>query len=897
MTARDNTEVRLQGTYRTLLRVYPTHFRDAFGLDMEETFVDRLRQARAGSKFSLLTFLLLATFDAITNGTRERLNFQRSGAQMFHAMDVRYAFRLLRRSPFFTLLTVIVLSGGLGLSIFTFSFLHTAMLKPIPISNGERVVSVRVAIGTNSGPFDLADVASMRASIKAITDVGVYANRSIVVGTEEKPRVISATASQWDIFKFTRTSAALGRTFMAEDADVGAEPVIVLSYRVWKNVFGADSSVIGRKVMFNNASTRVVGVMPLGFGFPIASDAWVPLSNDALAANALGTGDVFVYGLLSRDATQQSAETQLTTLFKRARLHDQQAVTGEIARQIAEASALSRVTVESFPVAQMGEEGPLLFTVLNVLSGLILLLACINVTNLLLARSNERVQETAVRLALGASCSRLIMQSMWESVLLCVAGGVVATAIAAWGLDAINAWAHVNLEGNLAFWWVWRLDRSALIAAALFVTATIALLGIVVSGRATSLQFAAVLKEGGVRSSGKREGRIARVLVVSQVATVSIVMFFGLMSGIIAYRVVKVDLGFSTKNLLTTTVSLDDKKYANESSRSNFYRNTFNELAASPAISDVLFRSYMATIKEKAGEFELGNQRGIAGTKPRAYIQALFGSPSALGMTMRGGRAFDAHDDASGAPVAIISQALVDKYWPGESPIGRQINVARRDTTPEMRTIVGVVSNVMFGKPYSNDRSALAIYVPLLQTNERGAEFYFKYRDDLDAAGAVLHKSLHSNDATMLPPDVRSYDEITAKTSLIATSTAKLFGSCFLFAFLLAASGTYGLMARSIGQRTREIGLRRALGASNSVITRLLLKQGSRQLGIGVLISLPFMLLVGIGFWKLFPVGLFATIGSALFVATTIFAVVLLATYIPTRRAIRVELRDALRRE
>ncbi len=266
------------------------------------------------------------------------------------------------------------------------------------------------------------------------------------------------------------------------------------------------------------------------------------------------------------------------------------------------------LTVSSFPMAQIGEEAPLALVVLNTLAALILLLACINVTNLLLARANERARETAVRLALGAPRARLVMQSMWESIILCLAGGVLATGLAIWGLEAINAWTRSHLEGNLAFWWVWGFDRTVLLAAGGFVTFAMAVLGIVVSRRAARTEINAVLQEDGSRAGLRREGRVARALVIAQVATVSLLMFFGSMSAIVAYRVANVDLGYETDDLLTTSVELPDARYPDAGSRGRLYQVLYDRLAARPELDGVVLRASLGAITDESGELELGGR-------------------------------------------------------------------------------------------------------------------------------------------------------------------------------------------------------------------------------------------------------------------------------------------------
>jgi predicted permease len=808
---------------------------------------------------------------------------------VFYWQDVKHAFRLPAKSPVFTILTVIVLAGGLGLSIFTFSFLHTAMLKPLPVQDGERVVRLLATGGaSSSGLIDAADLAAIRPDLTALTDLGAYTGRELIIGTGEGARSIQATAIEWNIFRTTRASPLFGRGFRPDDQEPGAEPVVVLSHWAWRVVFGADSGLIDRHALLNGVLTRVIGVMPEGYGFPVAAEAWVPIRPEILRATAPNQDWVEAYARLAPGADAARATAELTGLMRRVR-------DARLPRAPSD-DGPTGLTVSSFPMAQIGEEAPLALVVLNTLAALILLLACINVTNLLLARANERARETAVRLALGAPRARLIMQSMWESIILCLAGGVLATGLAVWGLEAINAWARSHLEGNLAFWWVWGFDRTVLLAAGGFVTLAMAVLGIVVSRRATGTEINAVLQEDGSRAGLRREGRMARALVIAQVATVSLLMFFGSMSAIVAYRVANVDLGYETDDLLTTSVELPDARYPDAGSRAGFYQALYDRLTARPELDGVVLRASLGVITDESGDLELAG-RPADGARPRSFVEAVLGPLTPLGIALREGRFFDSGDTEGSAGTVIVSQALAERYWPGRSPIGAQVRMVGLGETGDWRTVVGVVGNVLLGNPLSRDRSPLAAYIPLRQTNVQAAAVLFRHRGSPAAGQGALHQTLGDLGPLLAPGTVTSFDEMLAKTTLIAKSVAGLFGACFGFALLLALSGTYGLMARAIGRRTREIGLRRALGATDRTILLLLLGQGGRQLGVGAVIALPLTLLVGWGFSRYFPIALTVSVGTALGVSAAITALVLAATWLPTRRAIAIEPRDALWRE
>lgn len=808
---------------------------------------------------------------------------------MFFWQDIRHALRLLGRQPFFSLLTVVVLAGGLGLSIFTFSFLHTAMLKPLPVPEGERVVRLMATIdGMGMASIDAADLATLRPAITTLSEVGAYTTREFVVGTGEGSRALGAIASEWNIFELTRTRALLGRGFLREDQLPGAEPVLVLGHGAWRSVFGGDSGVIGRVVRLSGVATRVVGVMPPGYGFPVAAEAWVPIDPALLGPGGAARERVMAYARLAPGVTAARANAELSGLLRRA-----------MAARPATESTMAPpdgLVVTSYPMAQIGEEAPLVLAILNLLATLILLLACINVTNLLLARANERARETAVRLALGAPRGRLIMQSLWEIILLCLLGGVAATGFAVWLLTAVNGWARTRLEGNLAFWWVWGFDRSALVAAGGFVTLAIVVLGVIASRRAVNTRISAVLQEGAARGAGRREGRVARLLVVVQVTAVSLLLYFGTLSAVVAWRVVHVNFGYDTAQLLYAGVSPPAERYPDAAARDQFYRALQDQLTLRPELDGVVLRNTLADPEGSGGEFEPTGWAG-GSLRPRSFVQAVRGALAPLGIGLREGRYFDTRDGRGGDPVVLVSQALAERTWPGRSPLGAQLRLTGLGDGEPTRTVVGVVSDVLLGNPLSRNRSTMAAYVPLEQADAADVSVLFRHRGSEPAAFAAFHEVLGAVDPRVPPPHIASYEDILAKATMMARSLTGLFGGAFAFALLLAVSGTYGLMARSIGRRTREIGVRRALGATDGRILRMLLGQGARQLGVGALVALPLMLAVGWGFSRFFPIALPLAVGAAVTVAAAIGAIVLAATWLPTRRAIAVHPRDALWRE
>jgi predicted permease len=805
---------------------------------------------------------------------------------VFYLQDLRYACRQLGRNLAFTILTIVVLTGGLSVCIFTFSFLYTAMLKPLPVPQGDEIVRIMVTAGGRTiGLIDAADLAAVRQSITSVTEIGTFTDAQLVIGSDDGSRSISATATEWNIFAVTRTPPFMGRGFTVDDQAVGAEPVIVLTYATWQAVFGGDPAVLDRVLQVNGVSTRVIGIMPAGYAFPVATGAYVPIRPELLTATTPGSARVQGYARLAAGSDRSRVSAELTALLRR---------TYEDRPTIPNVLRPSGMSLQTFQMSQI-DAGPIVFVILNMLAALILMLACVNVTNLLLTRANERARETAVRLALGASRARLIVQTTWESVLLTVAGGILAAGLVVWALDAVNGWAQATLPGNLAFWWVWGYDASVLVAAAAFVVLTIALLGSVASRRAINTEINAVLQEGVSRAGSRAEGRVARVLVVAQVVAVSLLMFLGSVSAIVAYRVVNVDFGYDTRNVLTAGLFLTADRYPNRQARLRFFQSVFERLDERAEIQGAVLRVTLADSASSRGDIEIANADASARGRPRANVVAALGSLPAVGVELAVGRLFNAEDGENGAKTALVSRALAELYWPNRSPLGEQITLTGIGES-EPRTVVGVVSDVVIGEPLTPGSSTVGAYVPLAQTNAAAARVELRHRGSEEAARVAYQETLTALDP-LLVSDVTSFEELVSRSTALATSVTDLITSCVAFALLLAASGTYGLMARSIGRRTREIGVRRALGATDGKILTLLLGDGARQLGIGALIALPLLLMIGWGFSWLLEISFALTAATALGVSAAITLIVLGATWLPTRRAIAIAPRDAIWRE
>jgi len=337
------------------------------------------------------------------------------------------------------------------------------------------------------------------------------------------------------------------------------------------------------------------------------------------------------------------------------------------------------------------------------------------------------------------------------------------------------------------------------------------------------------------------------------------------------------------------------ERFTTDEARAAVFRNVQARLAEHDAVDNALLRSRLAEKGSDAGSFAV-RDRAATGRLPGANVVATLGAMSTLGIELVEGRMLEETDHKSRAPVVLVSRSLAASHW-RQSPVGQQIRLTGIGDSLQWRTIVGVVSDLPYGDPFARDRSTDAIYVPLLQTDAQSTNVFVRYRGNEVAGRQALNQVMGAVDPLLVPESVFRASEVIVKSGLMATSLTKLFGACFAFALLLAIAGTYGLMSRSIGLRTREIGVRRALGATDAMATRLLLRQGAQQVGVGTLVALPILAAVGAAISYYLPLGPALTTTAAVLVSTAIMVVVLGATWLPTRKVVGVALRDALWRD
>ncbi len=802
--------------------------------------------------------------------------------------DIRYGIRMLLKQPGFTLVAVITLALGIGANTAIFSLVNSILLRPLPFREPDRVVRMLQAspkLGLTSWGVSQADFAAYREENRTFESIAIYNTAATnLTGAGEPERLPIATVTA-DFFKVFGVSPLLGRTF-AEGEDVkGKNQVCVISHAFWQRRFGGDPSVVGRTLSLNNTPTQIVGVMPAEFKFPrYETDLWVPLAFDAKR-----TAPYFfaVVGRLKPGVQVGQAQADTTNVlqnFGRQHPNNSEAV------GLSEGNGPSTM-VTPLREAMLGKtEKPLL--VLLAAVALVLLIACANVANLLLARATSRTREIAVRVSLGASPSRVARQLLTESVLLSFIGAAVGVVLAGFGLRMLD---KLPITGIVRMEEV-RLSGSVLAFTAGLTVFTGLLFGFMPALRAYAMGIASGIREGARGTVSHR--RLNSALVAVQFA-LSLVLLIG--AGLLLksfQRLESVDLGFNPDNTLTMVATLPQSKYDDEKKALLFYNTAMESLRNSPGIKAV-------GLTDNLPFGDGGNVDGIIveGQEPaeganvseaeQAEIQSVApGTFAALGIPLLQGRDFQTSDHSNSPLVAIVDEPLARRYWPAGDAIGRRIQ-----TTGDRQwlTIVGIVGGV---KHISlMEQKQPHIYFALAQFPSPRASFVVRTDGPPLSAVSTFKSAIRSVDPDMPLYLVRPMTEIIGQTLSTQRLTNFLLTAFAIIALTLAAVGIYSTMSVYVGSRTKEFGIRLALGAQPGMLRRAVMRQGLWLTSVGVVVGVAGAL------------ALTRTIKSLLFevsatdplvftaIPVLLVMVSLLACYTPARRATQVDPLEALREE
>jgi putative ABC transport system permease protein len=820
------------------------------------------------------------------------------------AADLRHALRLLRKNPVFTAIAIAALALGIGANTAIFSVVNAVLLRPLPYPEPDRIVFLlrQYPRGTgNSVSVPKFNVWKQRAASVDFISAFDFASLPLTLGLGESAEQVSSVHVTADYFRLFGAAPAIGRTFLSEEDRPGGQRAAVLSDRIWKRRFGADPSIVGRSITLGGEPVTVVGVLAPGFQPDPAAEVWVPLQADP---NSTNQGHYLrVAARLKPGVTLEAANAQLKLV-------------GEEFRRLYPKWMDDKETVGAVPMQKeiVGDVRPALLILTGAVS-LVLLIACANVANLLLARAAARQREIAIRCAVGASRWRLIRQLLSESVMLSILGGVLGLLLGSWGVRALllASPGEIPRLGDLR-----TVSTFALLdARVLAFTVALAVLTGVVFGLFPALQLSnpdvhSTLKEAGGRtSSGLRHNRARGLLVVSEIA-LALVLVVGaalLIRSFVGLR--HVDPGFDARNVLTLQISMTNPRYSTTAQMENFERQGAQRieglpgvLAAAPAVC-LPVQNYGIDLP-----FLIEGKPPAAGSLYNGDEFWRYVGPhyfEAFRIPMLRGRVFNEHDAMKSAPVAVINEAMAKKYWPKEDPIGARIIIGK-GLGPQFeegpRQIVGIVGNVREGG--LNREARPVMYIPASQLTDGLTRFAnniiplsWVIRTAVDplTLSQAVQRELLALDPTLPVARFRTMEQVVREATARENFNMLLLTIFAGVALLLAAIGIYGVMSYAVEQRAHEIGIRMALGAEHADVVRLFVRQGALLAGIGVIIGLG----AAWGLTRLLGRLLFGVSASdpATFavVAGLLAAVAVLASYIPARRATRVDPVISLRYE
>jgi putative ABC transport system permease protein len=806
--------------------------------------------------------------------------------------DLRYGLRALRRSPVFALTAVLTLALGIGANAAIFSVVDSVLVRPLPYREADRLV----AVWKLANPKGVHRTLSERSTtLEALDGYSVGSGFSVTGGAE--PERLEGSYVTAGLFDLLGVQAAVGRTFAPGEDQPGAERVAVLGHGLWQQRLGGDPEVVGRQITLDGVAHTIVGVMPPDFGFPNRTvRLWVPAVMDpANAGDFWGTDLLRMVGRLRRGVSPAEAHAELRDLQPVVRDAFPWRMPDEFGVPLAGAVPLQEALV--------GEVRTTLLVLLGAV-GLVLLVACANVANLLLARTSTRRREVAVRAAVGASRERLVRQLLTESLLLFALGGAAGVLLAGLSLDALVALLPASTP---------RIAEIGLDARVLGFALGLSLLtgagfGLFPALRSSGLDLHAALKEGAAGLSAGAAGRrrLARTLVSAEIA-LAVVLVTG--AGLLVrslWALERVDPGFRAEDVLTARLSPPEAHYRDDVRKRAFYRDVLERVGALPQVQAAGAVSRIPLGGEGGGYALDVETHPLAPGAAPPWADGWKITPGyleAMGIRLVEGRAFTEADREDAPAVALVNESFARRFWPGASAVGQRIKPV---WWRSWITIVGVVGDVKdFSLSFEsrkrnfglNTESRLEVYRPFAQ--EPAAAMTLAVRSDAEAQAMArtLRELVWSVDRDVPVSDVRNMQGIVA-ASVDEPRVAMLLLSVFAsLALLLGAIGIYGLVAYGVEERTREIGVRMALGASRGDVLRLILSEGAYLAGAGVAAGL----LAALAFSRVLSSLLFGVSGAdpATFavVAACLMAVALLATYLPARRATRVDPMQALRFE
>ncbi len=807
--------------------------------------------------------------------------------------DVRYALRQLRKNPGFTVVAILTLALGIGASVAVFSVTDAVLLNPSGIPRPANVVALRVK-------YKFGDLANIRFSPTdfgdAVTATDIFTSAAVMDGQDfnyssggSTPQRISGASVSWQWFDVFWARPELGRVFSPEEDQPNANHVVVLSYRAWQRRFGGDLGVIGRKLQLNDEPYEVVGVMGRDFAWPNQAELWVPMGlppGQYFDAKLRHNEYLFGVARLRPGITIEHANAYL-------RMRSEQDIVAEGPQGLGKASGWGMFCMPLIDLVSGDLRQPLF--VLLAAVGTILLIICANIAGLQLARASGRQRETSIQIALGAGTTRLAQQALAEGFCISVAGAVLGLALARTLIPLLIMLAPADLMLNISV----HMGKAVLLFSVAITVLCAVLCGVAPAWRLTRANWFQALQEGG-RSEASSRGRqrVRSGLVVTEIA-LSLVLL--LASGLLVRSLEKLDqvqTGFDPSGLMSAQVSLPASVYKNDQKQIAFYTALEERLKQIPGVTDAAMTSVLPfTNTPWSASFRIEGQT-LAPNDPGPHGNNRYISPdyfAVMRIPLLRGRVLTPQDRLGSERVCVVDEELARRYWPGADPIGQHIQIALTPDSPWM-TVVGVVAHTR-ASSLESDTTEGFFYMPLAQSPKSTVGIVARTTGDPERLSDAMAGAVGSLDPSEPLYDFKPMQE-RVEESLSGRKFLVILLSIFAsLALVLAALGVYGIISYTVRLRSRELGVRIALGASRSTVLRLILVQGAKLACTGFFLGLFVTIVLGrvIGslLYQISFLNPAALVGSSGVLAITI----LLACYLPARRAAKVDPMVALRYE
>ena len=794
--------------------------------------------------------------------------------------DVRHALRLIVREPGFTTAAVLTLALGVGANVAVFSVVNAALLRPLPYPDAERLMLLQhrdARTGVTKDFIAIADFIDLRARQQSFESLAAYnGGRTTIFGQGEPFDVVALQVTP-DLLDALGTRPAAGRALTADDARDGAAPVAMLGYDIWQQRFGGDQGVVGRSIKIGSSLRQVVGIAAPGFRFPAnaKTDIIMAMRLPPHAPAERKSGWVFGVARLKAGVTATQADAELAALST------------QMERDHPAANQGSQYRARTLRNAMIGETKTALLLLLGAVS-VVLLISCVNVANLFIARAVGRRHEMALCVALGAERSRLVVQALAESLVLTSSAGTIGVLLAHWATPALVALvpASVNLP---------QLATAGVDAAVLAFTAVIAVLTAVffavISAFGVGIEnpTAALMNRGRATSGAGARGPAAALVVVEMALAIVLLTGAGLVLRSFA-RLLSVDPGFTADRVLTFDIQLPGDRYRDADARRAFYQRAWADLQRIEGVEAV----GAATVTPLTGNnwttaLDRADRPAAAGQRPPevGWQAATGGYFKALHIPLRAGRLFDDNDRPGGPAVVIISQAVRDTYFAGEDPVGKRLRLGTVSAE-----IVGVVGNIR--RASLTDAPRADLYFPSEQAPQNVTSLFIRTSGDPLGAIPAVRERLRALEPLIVLREVQTMTDVVRESVQLTRLAGWLLGLFAVCALALAAVGIYGVMSYAVKQRTRELGTRLALGATPRGIVWLVMRDGMSVAGIGAAVGL----LAGVASARALSTLLFGTSPAdpptLVAAVAVLLAVAAAACYVPARRATRVDPRESL---